>query len=236
MLAPLVVQIANGPRSAGRWLLFKSWPWQSSRGPPRPIVASAGLDERSPFPSLCSVLSPDKVGETPRLGSFDQEPHLSRSMSVRTAIRLPLLGVGSLAVAVAAAVLPALPAAAAPAPGRVDAGAVPAAAGLPATATVARPGFVLMPQAQIRKRSQTLPTHAPRGSSFLRLQNGSQSLLVAAPPSTTPKSTWQVTYNGFDAYPQAKSAFQAAVDIWSSLIATRVPIKVNATFANLNPG
>lgn len=46
-----------------------------------------------------------------------------------------------------------------------------------------------------------------------------------------------VTYDaGFSANPQAKLAFQAAVDIWRSVIASPAPIRVRASFSNLgNP-
>src|SRR4051812_38914360 len=49
-------------------------------------------------------------------------------------------------------------------------------------------------------------------------------------------STWQVTYCGFDAYPQAKQAFQAAGDTWAGLIDTpndNAPLRVKATFKDL---
>ncbi len=46
-------------------------------------------------------------------------------------------------------------------------------------------------------------------------------------------STWQVSYTGFDANPQARQAFQAAVDIWAGLVTSSVPIKVSATFKDL---
>ena len=51
-----------------------------------------------------------------------------------------------------------------------------------------------------------------------------------------PASTWQVTYCGFEGNPQAKEAFQAAVDTWAGLIDTpndSVPIRVKATFKDL---
>ena len=40
-----------------------------------------------------------------------------------------------------------------------------------------------------------------------------------------------VTYNGFT--PEARAAFQYAVDIWASLLQTSVPIKIDATFEDL---
>lgn len=51
-----------------------------------------------------------------------------------------------------------------------------------------------------------------------------------------PASTWAVTYCGFEQNPQAKQAFQAAVDTWAGLIDTpndNVPIRVKATFKDL---
>jgi hypothetical protein len=62
---------------------------------------------------------------------------------------------------------------------------------------------------------------------------------VAARPADTgsPTSTWTVNYDaGFQARPQARASFQAAVDIWSRLIASRVPISVDAVSTGLDPG
>lgn len=47
-------------------------------------------------------------------------------------------------------------------------------------------------------------------------------------------SNFIVTYNGFT--PEAQAAFQFAVDIWAITLASDQPIRVNATFAPLNPG
>ncbi len=44
-------------------------------------------------------------------------------------------------------------------------------------------------------------------------------------------STFIVTYTGFS--PQAQAAFQAAVDVWSQLLVSSVPIRVNAEWKNL---
>jgi hypothetical protein len=46
-----------------------------------------------------------------------------------------------------------------------------------------------------------------------------------------PTATFQVTYNGFS--PQAQIAFQAALDVWATHIASPVPIKVNANWVPL---
>lgn len=46
-------------------------------------------------------------------------------------------------------------------------------------------------------------------------------------------ATFQVTYVGFESFPAAQAAFQAAVDIWSELVDSPVPIKVRAEFKPL---
>ncbi|MDT7570456.1 MAG: hypothetical protein QOE05_630 [Actinomycetota bacterium] len=60
----------------------------------------------------------------------------------------------------------------------------------------------------------------------------------AKPAETTaPTSSWTVSYDaGFQARPQARAAFQAAVDIWARLISSRVPITVDAVSTGLEPG
>lgn len=58
---------------------------------------------------------------------------------------------------------------------------------------------------------------------------------VPAPPMNHPATaTFIVTYNGFTS--QAQAAFQRAVDIWSSLITSTVPIRVTANWTPLGPG
>ncbi len=49
-------------------------------------------------------------------------------------------------------------------------------------------------------------------------------------------STIEVTYVGFEGVPQAMAAFQAAVDIWESLISSPVPIRVQAQWTSLGAG
>jgi hypothetical protein len=56
---------------------------------------------------------------------------------------------------------------------------------------------------------------------------------VPADKAFTP-ATFSVTYTGFS--PQAEAAFQAAVDIWSQLISSPVPIRVNAVWEPLGTG
>ncbi len=52
---------------------------------------------------------------------------------------------------------------------------------------------------------------------------------------TTPGATINVTYVGFGSFPSAEAAFQFAVDIWATQIASTVPIEVIATFESLAP-
>ena len=64
-----------------------------------------------------------------------------------------------------------------------------------------------------------------------------QRLTIVPGAAAAPRSTWQVTYDaGFNANPAAKSAFQAAVNIWAGIISSPVPIKVAAEFGDLGPG
>ena len=81
-------------------------------------------------------------------------------------------------------------------------------------------------------RGQTL--RAPGPSVPVR---GQQRVVAQARDTAIPTSTWTVTYDaGFNAHPQAKASFQAAVDIWSHLVASRVPISVEAVSTGLDPG
>src|SRR3954447_21754578 len=84
-----------------------------------------------------------------------------------------------------------------------------------------------VPLAKVLRGPTSGPTSKPRAVRATRTPAASRP----------PVSNWQVTYCGFDAYPQAKQPFQAAVDIWAGLIDTpndNVPIKVKATFKNLH--
>ncbi|HAI74695.1 MAG TPA: hypothetical protein DCM08_00470, partial [Microscillaceae bacterium] len=49
--------------------------------------------------------------------------------------------------------------------------------------------------------------------------------------TTSPTSRFIVTYNGFT--PQARAAFQFAVNIWQSMLSSPVPIRITATFQPL---
>lgn len=45
-----------------------------------------------------------------------------------------------------------------------------------------------------------------------------------------------VEYIGFESVPQAQAAFQRAVDIWSAVLVTSVPIRIQARWVALSPG
>jgi hypothetical protein len=96
---------------------------------------------------------------------------------------------------------------------------------LPQQAGASQPTFQVRQAAQVK----VLVGPARASSTHAYLQR-----LVADPAPGPARSTWQVSYTGFT--PQAQAAFQAAVDIWSRLIASPVPIKVDASFASLDPG
>ncbi len=71
-------------------------------------------------------------------------------------------------------------------------------------------------------------SYGPKGAELNRLR---ASLTAAA------TSTFVVTYDAaFNANAPAKAAFQAAIDIWSNIITSPVPIRVNAQFAALSTG
>ena len=71
--------------------------------------------------------------------------------------------------------------------------------------------------------------------------NDIREMLDRRPPRTTPSGKYalappaaniSVNYNGFT--PEAQAAFQRAVDIWSSLLITSVPIEIEASFDSLD--
>src|SRR5258708_32825347 len=49
-------------------------------------------------------------------------------------------------------------------------------------------------------------------------------------------STINVNYTGFGSNPAAQAAFQAAVDLWRTQIASSVPIVIDAQFTDLGSG
>jgi len=60
-----------------------------------------------------------------------------------------------------------------------------------------------------------------------------QALNAQARPALVPTSTITVTYHGFSGQAQAKAAFQAAVNIWQSVVVSSQVIHVNAYWSNL---
>ena len=84
-----------------------------------------------------------------------------------------------------------------------------------------RPGIPIIEYATDFKSKHRVPP--PRAYRNLIAKNG------------TPKANIEVTYIGFESAPEAKTAFQTAVDIWSSLLNSSVTIHVEAnwtTFEN----
>ncbi len=70
-------------------------------------------------------------------------------------------------------------------------------------------------------------TQVPPPAVFLQRQSGSGRLAA-------PKSQFVVTYTNFT--PEAKRAFQYAVDIWSTLVTSSVPIQIQANWISDTPG
>jgi hypothetical protein len=108
----------------------------------------------------------------------------------------------------------------------------------PAAAAQAPAGQSSLPGVRVPllRSDAPAPAHFPRGTATFKARDGSRGSLLAAAAASTPLSTWSVTYDaGFDANPPAKAAFQAAVDIWAGIIASPVPIKVDASLADLGP-
>ena len=93
------------------------------------------------------------------------------------------------------------------------------------TAVVGKPGTMVK---VYRGDVQRVPGGATAHASHLTVVPGA---------AATPRSTWIVGYDaGFNANPQAKAAFQAAVDIWAGIITSAVPIRVAADFSDLGDG
>ena len=69
-----------------------------------------------------------------------------------------------------------------------------------------------------------------------QLRRGAEARIAAPANDLPPVKTAEfvVTYNGFT--PEAQAAFQYAVDIWSTIIVSDVPIRVAANFRPLRPG
>ena len=72
----------------------------------------------------------------------------------------------------------------------------------------------------------------PEALSIRKQAAGEMQAEAMAPPVKT--ATFEVTYVGFT--PEAQAAFQYAVDIWSTIVKSEVPIKILAIFTPLPPG
>ncbi|MCW2499170.1 MAG: hypothetical protein JWN87_846 [Frankiales bacterium] len=96
-------------------------------------------------------------------------------------------------------------------------------------------GFVTPSLVDLRRHDVPIPKR-PMAASRRLAADGTRAAVVAAPAAAPARSTWQVTYTGFEAYPQARAAFQAAVDIWARVVVSSVPIKVDASFTALPAG
>jgi hypothetical protein len=70
--------------------------------------------------------------------------------------------------------------------------------------------------------------------SKLRAQRLKASAPGAAAKLVPPAAAIEVTYSGFT--PKAEAAFQRAVDMWSALLITTVPIRIEAVFESLDTG
>ena len=70
--------------------------------------------------------------------------------------------------------------------------------------------------------------------SKLRAQRLKASAPGAAAKLVPPAAAIEVTYSGFT--PEAEAAFQRAVDLWSALLITTVPIRIEADFDSLETG
>lgn len=93
--------------------------------------------------------------------------------------------------------------------------------------TPSRPQLHRVPGERVELRQG--PAADPR-----RLRASALRTATPSAYSTTPTSTWVVSYTGFTAPQQA--AFQAAVDVWSHIVSSPVPIRVDASFSSLPPG
>ncbi len=72
--------------------------------------------------------------------------------------------------------------------------------------------------------------HIPPPSNFLK------SISNARVNATAQTAQIVVTYHGFEGEQEAKDAFQFAVDIWSVIIKSDMPINIDATFKDLGSG
>ncbi|MDQ1686221.1 MAG: large repetitive protein, partial [Frankiaceae bacterium] len=139
----------------------------------------------------------------------------------------------ALAAILGAAALPAVDAAAA------NATAASSASARAAAPTQTIPGLhaVKTHFVAIKRRDVSVPKHGSHAADAVTASDGTTASLVPAPPGGPARSTWVVNYDaGFTTAangPAAQAAFQAAVDIWSHIVYSPVPIVVNASYANL---
>ena len=101
--------------------------------------------------------------------------------------------------------------------------AVTGLSAVPEAAAQASPALVRLPLAHLVRQPSPAPAAGP-------LQARAQRR--PAPHTTrAPVSTWNVRYVGFT--PQAKAAFQSAVDTWAGVVSSPGPINVCANFKDL---
>ncbi|MEZ5183002.1 MAG: DUF4214 domain-containing protein [Acidimicrobiales bacterium] len=110
-----------------------------------------------------------------------------------------------------------------------------------AIAAIAAALALLVPTGVAAGRASDLPTLAstPGPLAYLRATStpATGSVAPRLPESTrisTARSTFVVTYHGFPT--AAKASFQRAVDLWSLLVTSSVPIRIDATWTALDPG
>ena len=116
------------------------------------------------------------------------------------------------------------------------AAAQPADAALPshqaaAPHRTATPHFTMRgaAEAALRVTGAHKTTATPAGRAAVATSRLTASSAAVASVVTGPqRSTWDVTYTGFTT--AAKAAFQAAVNRWSTIVSSPVPIKVTASF------
>jgi hypothetical protein len=106
--------------------------------------------------------------------------------------------------------------------------------------------IVFMPSSRsVRGRSQSLAARAvpgpldvlvaaPGNANYAYGRSRPQRVTAAA--NALPTASFVVTYTGFEAFPSAQAAFQAAVDVWAHTIVSSAPIRVDAEFAPLGTG
>lgn len=103
---------------------------------------------------------------------------------------------------------------------------------------------LLLAMAVASASADVAPRARPAHRHVLRADPANKFTYVAPPPAIRARglaqvttATFVVTYIGFESYPLAQAAFQRAVDIWATQIATTVPIAMEASFTPMSePG